>query len=163
LKIKHGKYIAFTSKGNIAINGLYENNQPKGIWYFNNNTKADKTDSLDYSFYSNLKKNFEANTDSIVLNPNADKEAEYPGGPKAWKRFLDNNLSEFDETDSEKEIVISFMIDKYGKLFNAYPVKSISPIIDLEIIKLIRKSPNWSPAIQNGKKVIVIFTQSITL
>lgn len=167
LKILNGKYIAFDGKGKITVTGYYYNNKPVHTWHFYNLEKNNQTDSLDYDFYSNLKKQFEQShsiADSIKYNAETDNEATFPGGDKAWKRYLTRNLESFSEdfpSSKGKEIQIAFMVDKTGKLINIHPVMGINPTIDFEIVKIIRRSPKWSPAEQNGKRVIAIRTQPI--
>ena len=167
LKIRHGKYTLFNSKNKVDISGFYQNNMPVNTWFFYNPGKNHLIDSLDYNFYSNLKKQFSGQLlpDSIRFNSEIDKEAGFPGGEKAWKRFLSRNFEGFlDEfpAAAHKEIHVSFMIDRSGNMVNVYPVKSIDPKIDREIISVLKTSPKWIPAEQDNKKVIAIIIQPIS-
>jgi hypothetical protein len=122
-------------------------------------------DSLDYNFYSDFKSKYETgkiSADSILFNAETNKAAVFPGGEKAWKRYLNNNLEVvFAPVYPEKEIQISFMIDKDGNVINVHPVKSIDPLTDLETVQIIRKSPKWLSAERSGKKVISVITQPV--
>jgi hypothetical protein len=167
LKIQHGQYTLFDSKGKASVTGTYENNRPAYTWYFYNTGKDRLTDSIDYRFYSTLGTRYTGQLpapDSILFNSAADQEAVFPGGEKAWKKFLTKNFEDFANDFPEaahKEIHISFMIDKTGKLINVYPVKSIDPFVDFAVIQRIRNSPGWKPAEQRGKKKIAIRMQSL--
>ena len=167
MKVRNGRYDAFDGKGRFAVTGYYYNNKPVGTWYFYDAGKHDRADSLDYDFYSNLKNQLSVSrslSDSIKYNPETEKESVYPGGDKAWKRFLTRSFEEFPEDypiARGKQSIISFMIDKTGRLINVYPVTSIDPRVDLEIVRIIRSSPGWEPAEQNGRKVISVMSQPI--
>jgi len=44
-------------------------------------------------------------------------------------------------------------VDKDGSVINAEVIQSVHPLIDDEALRLIKNSPRWRPAIQDGKKV----------
>lgn len=82
-------------------------------------------------------------------------ESEYPGGPTAWKRFLDRNLRFPQEAlDNEVQgfVVVKFIVDREG---NVSDVEAISGPQELraEAIRVIKKSGKWTPAVQNGHHV----------
>jgi len=162
LKIRNGLYTRFNNGPQVIIKGNYKNNKPEGVWYF---YSPKKIDSLNYNFYSDLRSNYVermGNADSIIFNTETDKAAVFPGGEKAWKRYLNKSFEAvFGPIYPEKEIQISFMIDKDGKVINVYPVKSIDPQIDLEVVQIIRESPKWISAEHKGRKIISIITQSV--
>ncbi len=74
----------------------------------------------------------------------------YPGGPMAWKRYLDKNLHQQNVSGT---VTVEFIIDTDGKTSNYKITKSSNPDLDEEALHLILKSGNWVPAIQLGKKV----------
>jgi len=163
LKIRNGQYTRFNNGPQVIIKGNYKNNEPEGIWYF---YFSKKNDSLNYNFYSDLRAKYAeraGNSDSVKFNTETDKEAVFPGGENAWRRYLRKSLEDVvDPGYPLKEIQISFMIDTNGNIINVHPVKSIDPLTDLEVVGIIRKSPKWSIAEQGGKKVFAIRTQPIS-
>ncbi|TAH01920.1 MAG: TonB family protein, partial [Sphingobacteriales bacterium] len=57
---------------------------------------------------------------------------------------------------------IQFIVDKEGNIEDIEMVKSVEFTIDEEAMRLIRQSPQWAPAVQNGKKVKSYKIQPIT-
>ncbi len=51
------------------------------------------------------------------------------------------------------KIEIAFLVTSEGKIQNIQILKGISPETDKEVINLIENSPDWTPAIQNGKNM----------
>jgi TonB family protein len=96
---------------------------------------------------------------TFVMN---EKFAEFPGGQKAWLEFLSNNLQYPDSLQNIKgQVILKFVVSPMGIIENVEVIKSLHPILDQEAIRVIRKSPKWKPAKQNGKKVKTIIRQPI--
>jgi protein TonB len=84
-------------------------------------------------------------------------ESEYPGGVPAWQRYLNKNFR-YPESALNNEIqgtvMVRFIVDKDGKVSE---VEAISGPAEgglrEEAVRVIRQSGNWTPAIQNGRKV----------
>ena len=82
-------------------------------------------------------------------------ESEYPGGLPAWQRFLNRNLR-YPQQAIDQEIqgfvLVQFIVDKQG---NVSDVQAVSGPEELraEAIRVIKKSGQWTPAIQNGRPV----------
>jgi TonB family protein len=83
-------------------------------------------------------------------------ESEFPGGQKAWGAYLNSNL-EYPKKAVRKNIqgtvVVQFIVEKDGKVSNVEVVRSVDPLLDQEAMRLILRSPNWKPAVLDGKKV----------
>ena len=84
-------------------------------------------------------------------------ESQYPGGSPAWLRFLNKNLRFPDDAlnnNIQGTVIVQFIVDKEG---NVSDVQAISGPdqggLRDEAIRVIRKSGQWLPAIQNGVKV----------
>ena len=57
--------------------------------------------------------------------------------------------------------MLQFMVSKEGKVSDIHVFRSVDPLLDEEAIRLIKNSPDWIPAVQNGRKVNSIKRQSI--
>jgi len=80
----------------------------------------------------------------------------YPGGMMVWKRFLRKNLNyprSAQDQNVTGKVIVAFTIKSDGSTSNFEIIKSLSPDLDKEAIRLIIKSARWAPAIQNGKQV----------
>jgi protein TonB len=96
-------------------------------------------------------------TDDEKIYSDVDIESSYPGGTPAWSRFLYKTLR-YPVLAGEKGIggivVIQFVVDKKGQVSDLVILSG--PAGDgfrEEVLRAIRKSGNWNPAILNGKPV----------
>jgi protein TonB len=86
-----------------------------------------------------------------------EKEAEFPGGPLAWARFLNKTLHYPDEAINigiQGTVMVQFVVDVDG---NVSDVKAVSGPdeggLKEEAMRVIKKSGKWVPALQNGRSV----------
>jgi len=90
--------------------------------------------------------------DQILTDP-VEPSPSFPGGQKALNRFLARNLKwpsdEYDDTTGK--VVIGFVVEKDGRLTNFKVLRSLGGKFDAEALRVLRKSPKWIPAGQNGK------------
>ena len=91
-------------------------------------------------------------------------ESDYPGGASAWQRYLNKSLKypqEAIDNEIQGTIVVQFIVDKEG---NVSDVEAISGATELreEAVRVIKKSGNWTPAVQNGRQVKSYKKQPIT-
>jgi periplasmic protein TonB len=84
-------------------------------------------------------------------------ESQYPGGVQAWMRYLNRNFRYPDDAinnEIQGTVLVQFIVDQVG---NVSDVQAISGPdaggLRDEAIRVIRKSGQWLPAIQNGSKV----------
>lgn len=101
-----------------------------------------------------------------------DTEAEFPGGEKAWKIFLDSNFAKLDidsfypnpKIDSTIRVFIEFIIGTAGNIVLKAPEEEKeNKLLFIEIKRIFAKAPRWKPAITNGKKVLIYRTQPIII
>lgn len=88
----------------------------------------------------------------------------FPGGENAMMKYLSKQIR-YPEADVKNNVggrvVIQFVIDTLGKVGNVKVVKSVSPTLDAEAVRVVESMPNWVPGKQNGKLVPVQFTLPI--
>lgn len=93
-----------------------------------------------------------------------EREPEFPGGTAALKRFLGKNLSTPDQLEAgEKKVVhIKFKVDKDGTVTSFEIVTSGGNEFDREVVRVCKKMPRWTPAIQNGINIPVSYVLPVT-
>jgi len=114
-------------------------------------------------------------TDSIINNSEKHIEGQvytfveqmpqFPGGQKSMFTFINQNIhypEEAYKNKTEGKVVVQFIVSETGKITNATVVRSASPDLDQEALRLINSFPAWEPGKQNGKPVPVYFTLPIT-
>ena len=84
-------------------------------------------------------------------------EAEFrePGG---WAGFLTQNLKSNVPVKRHAPagtypVVVQFIIGKDGSIDNITPLTNFGYGMEEEVMRVIRKSPKWQPAMQNGRPV----------
>jgi protein TonB len=94
-------------------------------------------------------------------------EANFPGGQTAWIKFMEKNLDA--EVPVKKKapagrytVVIQFVVDREGKLSNIKALTNHGFGMEEEVIRILRRSPDWVPATQNGKIVKAYRNQPVT-
>lgn len=78
---------------------------------------------------------------------------EYPGGMKAFMRYLKRNLKypEHALRDSiEGVVVVQFIVEKTGQITSPTVVRGLRPDMDTAALHLITKMPRWIPAKDHG-------------
>lgn len=89
---------------------------------------------------------------------------EFPGGHSAFIKFLSKNLKYPGvavDRGIEGKVLISFIIEKNGRLSNIKILRGIGYGCDEEAVRVLEKSPEWKPGIQNKQKVRVAYTLPI--
>lgn len=83
---------------------------------------------------------------------------EFPGGNKAFFKFLATNIHYPQDARVQKKqgrVIIQFVVEKDGSLSNVNIIRGVFPSIDEEALRVIKSSPKWKPGLQNGKPVRV--------
>ena len=89
---------------------------------------------------------------------------QYPGGMKALLQYLAMNIrypKEGMEGNIEGRVVIKFVVSKTGKVENPEVIRSVSPELDAEAIRVVNSLPAWTPGKVNGKPVACYYTLPI--
>jgi protein TonB len=60
------------------------------------------------------------------------------------------------------QVLIYFIVDSNGDIADVKLHKSVEYSLDQEALRLIRQSPKWEPAFQNGKNVKAYRRQPVT-
>ena len=89
----------------------------------------------------------------------------YPGGMPAMMDFFYKNMKypkEAFDAKQEGRVIAQFVVEKDGSITDAHIVKSVSPALDAEALRIVNAMPNWTPGRQNGKPVRVKYTVPIS-
>ena len=89
----------------------------------------------------------------------------FPGGEQALMLFIKANLKyppQAAKRKAEGKVVMTFVVDKTGKVTEIKVPKSVDIYLDTEAIRVCKLLPDFYPARQNGEPVSVWFTLPIT-
>ena len=87
-----------------------------------------------------------------------DRVPEFEGGMDGLGKYISENLKYPEEAKKagiEGRVVVQFIVQKDGSVTEVTPLKGIEHNCDKEAVKVMMKSPKWTPGILDGKKVKV--------
>ena len=92
------------------------------------------------------------NTSGITGNDNkVDQAASFPGGFDAFSKYLISNAKKV--SNKNGKVIVSFVVQTNGEISNEKVERSLDQASDQEVLRLIKASQKWKPALQNGEKV----------
>ncbi len=96
-----------------------------------------------------------------------ENEAQFPGGQAAWVRYLQKNLNPNAPIDNGApggtyQVIVKFIVSKDGTISDVQAETKHGYGMEAEAIKIIKKGPKWTPALQNGRNVNAYRRQPIT-
>lgn len=82
-----------------------------------------------------------------------EREAGYPGGAQEWMEFLskwiDTNVPRYNNAPKGVyEVIVRFIVDVNGKIINVAPETEFGYGMEKEVVRAIKSSKKWIPAIQ---------------
>ncbi|WP_455625421.1 energy transducer TonB [Parabacteroides sp.] len=86
---------------------------------------------------------------------------EFPGGPEALMKFIAQGIrypKRSMEQGEQGRVICSFIVAKDGTIHTPKVVKSVSPELDKEAIRVLKTMPRWTPGKAGGKAVAVEYT-----
>ena len=86
---------------------------------------------------------------------------EFPGGQTAMQQFLVNNIYYPDSARDKGEqgrVVTQFIVGSDRLVRDAKVMRSVSPEIDAEALRVVNAMPRWIPGRMNGRPVNTQFT-----
>lgn len=161
--LAHGRSSFMRTNGTLDSTGSFVNGKPHGEWlYFDSagtliskktygpgdilevsRAGADTDDSTGYFYFA---------------------EARFQNDHVGWLKYLNTNLryppTAFTNRVSS-DVEVYFMIDTAGRVQDALLLRSAEFSLDDEALRLVRDSPVWIPAMQNGMKVDSYMQQRI--
>lgn len=169
--VLNGRYISYTVLGTADTVGNFAGNKRSGIWDIY--TPAGKLvarqkyeDGLLLWTKDTLQIKQKSDSIKAVLMKDSvhttitkiEIESEFTGGMAAWLRYLNKNLRYPDEAVNNwimGTTIIGFIVDTEGNIpeNSIWVARSVEYSIDKEAMRIIRSSPPWTPAVQNGRAV----------
>lgn len=186
LEIPNGRFAWYNQAGNLDSLGFTYRGKKDGTWeYIFDDSSRPRIQETYYRGVFIKRENFLSN---IVQYPNGISEsiknqdsvenkkevtviqtpAEFKGGVKGWSNYLSRTLNtparflQQSFSGNKATVIVTFIVNKEGKVSDIFIVQSREWSIDTETIRVLKKSPDWKPAFQNGSPVLYRHRQSIT-
>jgi len=97
------------------------------------------------------------NTAGIEVKP------DFPGGMDKFTAFVGKNYIAPEEEGLKGKVYVTFVVEKDGSLTDIKVLRDIGYGTGKEAIRVLNKSPRWTPGEQNGKKVRCTFSLPISI
>ena len=96
-----------------------------------------------------------------------DIDASFPGGDKAWIKFLQTHLNANVPVDNgapagKYTVWVQFIVDKEGNVTALNPLTTQGYGMEAEVMRILKLVPKWTPASQNGRLVKAYRKQPVT-
>jgi protein TonB len=108
-----------------------------------------------------------ASDDENKVFTKVEVEAGFPGGEGGWRRYLTNNLNantpvENGAPEGTYTVIVRFIVSRDGSISDVTAETNHGYGMEEEAVKIIKRGPKWTPAIQNGRNVNAYRRQPIT-
>lgn len=96
-----------------------------------------------------------------------DIEASFPGGDALWRKYLEQNLNASTPANNRAPegaytVVVQFIVDKDGTISDVRALTNHGYGMEAEVVRVIKRGPKWTPAIQDGSPVKAYRKQPVT-
>lgn len=85
-----------------------------------------------------------------------EQRGSFPGGEAALYEWLKNTLKYPEQAwvnGVQGRVIVSFVIEKDGRVTNPKVVRGVSPELDAEALRVVGAMPKWTPGKNNGVAV----------
>ena len=154
LTVLHGNYYEYRADGTTFRSGKYKDNKKHERWVTLNDTGK----VISHLKYDNdvLIETVDLEKKDSVTKYDDEKESDFPGGQKAWSKYLLKSLEKKDGTSKAAKggtVIVSFIVGLNGEVMDPHIYKSVEFFLDEDALEIVRKSPKWNPGWQNGHVV----------
>lgn len=91
--------------------------------------------------------------DTHMPEENPDVPPAFPGGLTALRVFLERNLQSPEEINEAVKVTVKFIVGYDGKLESFEILKDGGSAFNQEVIRVLKKMPQWIPGEKDGKNV----------
>ena len=121
-----------------------------------------KTVSYDMAAEAELSiSEYEEENEEIDIFYVVEKMPEYSGGMEAFKKYISDHIQYPEKLRNNKivgRMFVQFTVDLDGSVIDIKILRGLHPLLDNEVIRVIKHSPKWKPGTQKGKPVKVLLT-----
>jgi TonB family protein len=89
----------------------------------------------------------------------------FPGGHRVMYEFIEENMhypKKCVEKSIQGRVIITFVVERSGKLSNIRVARGVHPALDKEAIRIVKLMPRWIPGRQNGIPLRVKYIIPVT-
>lgn len=182
--VLEGPYYVWYKNGQLQFQAAYSNNELTGEykkWYDDgklhyrmNYEEGLKQDSLISYYESGAIRRIEVYANGELISGEVFDESNnpmeffpmeqmpvFPGGDERLIKWLSQNVSYPRKAYKAKAagiVIITFIVEKDGKVGNVEVIKSVHPDLDAEAIRVVKYMPKWKPGLMEGEPTRVQYS-----
>lgn len=174
--IKNGKFLYFSSRGELIIECTYENNKLSGeykfyrnnrLWAVENYVKGKQEGRATGYFPNGSVRREETYADGKMVSGKCytlthadtayypkEEAAEFPGGTAGLSNFLQKNIrypQHDQEMNTQGTVYVSFLITAQGSVTDVHITRGLSASTDNEVYRVVKAMPTWKPGKVEGE------------
>nr|WP_294790509.1 energy transducer TonB [uncultured Mucilaginibacter sp.] len=145
----------------IAAEGTLKGGKRDGVWLFNDKNGRREETYANKKFVKGVNITSEGDT---IKYTRRESQPEFKGGVNAFTKFLEKNISypaNERQNNIQGKVFITFTVDKQGNLVDMFIANNPNDALSAEAMRVLKRSPPWSPGIQYGRPVKVQYTVPI--
>lgn len=107
--------------------------------------------------------NVDQSAERVYTMDEVDVKPEFPGGDEGMYKWLGENIQYPASTSNPQgRVVAAFDIEKDGSITNVRIIEPRDPLLNKEVIRLIKAMPDWTPGYINGSPVTCTYVLPCT-
>lgn len=169
----HGEFIYYGPDGAMDSSGYTLDGKKNGWWYYYTDTfslwKKERYEagklvtSMDLAAMEAEREEKKKNNENVKHW--GEIEATFKGGNEDWVKYIQKNIdfpNRASKLGKQGNLLLQFIVNTDGATSDIRILRSIEYSLDEEAIRLVRNSPKWRPAHQDGKLVKAYRRQPLT-
>jgi antitoxin component YwqK of YwqJK toxin-antitoxin module len=149
--------VGWFDNGSINHAGMYQNEKKQGKWkYYHSNGNISSEEWYDADVLTD-KKYYDEDGTPQPDTTNRDRDAVFKSGMTGWQKFIASKASfpynyKLSNTNLVT-VVVAATINEDGKITDEFLWIPVHPAFDKEVLRAVKKSPEWQPAIRHNRRV----------
>ena len=100
---------------------------------------------------------------SVYSTAGIEVQPEFQGGMDKFYKYVGNNYVTPEDLEANGKVYVTFVVEKDGSLTDIKVIRDIGFGTGAEAVRVLKRSPKWTPGEQNGKKVRVQYSLPISI
>lgn len=164
----NGSQVSFYEDGALSAAGLWmQDSLRRGKWkYYHPNGQLKATENYEHGQVADWTC-FDAQGKQLDTALCRSRDADFAGGINGWRKFLERNLDPSVPLNKraplgEYMVMAQFIVEKDGSLSGLKTLTRYGYGMEEEVMRILKKSPKWMPAMQFGVPVRAYRKQPVT-
>lgn len=146
-EIKNGTFLYWFRNGKIQLETIFKNNEQRQVRQYDENGNI-------FNEWEILEIIKIVNGKPIKELVSIERAPKFPNGQEELNKYIVNSLKEIN-TNFVGQTNVQFKVNTDGTISDVKILDQLDPQLNKQVMKIIKKMPNWIPGKQNGKLVAI--------